>query len=297
MIGFLPVDKPPEWTSHDVVAKVRNLIGIKKVGHAGTLDPMATGLVVLGVGRATKLLRFIQDLPKVYETTVKFGIATDSLDADGEVVSDQPMPITRDDLDGVVDGFVGKIMQVPPMVSAIKVDGTRLHQLARQGIEVEREARPVIVYAIDLVEFHPSTQPEAVIRIRCGKGTYVRVLADDIARALGGRAHLTQLRRLANGDLNVNRHAVTLERVAEAGDRWPELLLAPADALAHLSAVACDDSLGRMVSNGTRIDSSGLGLASSQEGQLVSMLDETSRDLLAVYRIAGNLAIPEVVLS
>lgn len=297
MIGFLPVDKPPGWTSHDVVAKVRKLTGVKKVGHAGTLDPMATGLVVLGVGRATKLLRFMQDLPKLYEARIKFGIATDTLDADGEIISDHPMPVRRSELEDVLAEFVGTLMQVPPMVSAIKIDGVRLHQLARQGIEVVREPRPIDVYGIELVEFQPGAQAVAVIRVRCGKGTYVRVLADDVARALGGRAHLTALRRLANGDMTVDEHGVTLEALADAGDRWTDALIDPAAALGHLPAVTCGEPLRRSISNGRRVETAEPSIRSYEDGQLLRMVDGHSGDLLAVYRIAGSLAVPEVVLA
>jgi len=134
--AFVLVDKAGEWTSHDIVGKARGLFGMKKIGHAGTLDPMATGLVVLGLGRATRLLRFVQGQPKEYVATAMFGVATDSLDADGAILDRTAMDVTSEDVAGVVDRFVGDIMQVPPMVSAIKIDGKRLHALAREGIEV-----------------------------------------------------------------------------------------------------------------------------------------------------------------
>ena len=185
--GFLLVDKPSGWTSHDVVAKVRNLVGIKKVGHAGTLDPMATGLVVLGLGRATRLLRFVQAAPKEYVATAVFGVATDSLDADGAILERTEMDVALRDLEHVMGRFVGKIAQVPPMVSARKVGGKKLYELARKGIEVEREAREVEIYQLDLLELAPSPYPEVTFRTVCSTGTYVRTLADDMARALGGR--------------------------------------------------------------------------------------------------------------
>ncbi len=182
------MDKPGGWTSHDVVAKVRNLIGIRKIGHAGTLDPMATGLLVLGIGRATRLLRFVQVAPKVYEGRACLGVATDTLDADGATLTREPMPVDVDDVRQVMERFVGQAMQVPPMVSARKVSGKRLYELAREGIEVEREARPVTIHELDLVDFAPSDYPELWFRVKCSTGTYVRTLVDDIARALGGRA-------------------------------------------------------------------------------------------------------------
>ena len=297
MIGFLLVDKPSEWTSHDVVAKVRRLIGIKKVGHAGTLDPMATGLIVLGVGRATKLLRFVQDLPKVYVARIKFGVATDSLDADGKVVSDEPMPFTRADLESALPAFLGEIDQVPPMVSAIKVDGRRLYELAREGIEIERQARQVTIHAIEVLDFVAGPQPEAEIRVTCGKGTYIRVLADDIAERLGGRAHLSALRRHANGSLTVEGHGVSLDELADLGEGWSEALLAPADALVDLPPVSCDQATARLVSHGRRFVTGDLGLVDASDGVVYRILDDSSGDLLAVYRVAGDQLVPEVVLS
>jgi tRNA pseudouridine55 synthase len=208
--GFLLMDKPGGWTSHDVVARARRLVGERRLGHAGTLDPMATGLLVLGLGRATRLLRFVQHLPKVYRAVAVFGVATDTLDADGAVLSRQPMPVSEEEVRRGTARFVGSIAQVPPMVSARRVEGRRLYDLAREGKEVEREARLVEVQAFDLVDFAPSDYPEATFRIRCGSGTYVRSLADDLARSLGGRAHLTALRRTRIGSLRVEQ-ARTME--------------------------------------------------------------------------------------
>ena len=153
--GFILVDKPRGWTSHDVVAKVRGKVR-GKVGHAGTLDPMATGLLVLGLGGATRLLRFVQGADKEYLATALFGVATDSLDADGAILSRTPLPVTSEEVDDVMDRFRGSIMQVPPMVSARKVEGRRLYELAREGKVVEREARPVTIHRLELVDLAPS---------------------------------------------------------------------------------------------------------------------------------------------
>ena len=201
--GFVLVDKAGGWTSHDVVAKSRRIFGLRRIGHAGTLDPMATGLLVLGIGGATRLLRFITDLPKEYEATARFGVATDSLDADGEITAREPMNIDAGDVASAMVRFRGEISQTPPMVSAVKVDGRRLHELARQGRKVERPARTVRVYSLDLEEFSAGPFPDVRFRVVGGSGLYVRVLADDLARALGGRAHLTSLRRVASGRLRV----------------------------------------------------------------------------------------------
>jgi len=189
--GLLVVDKPSGPTSHDMVARVRRAAGVKRVGHAGTLDPLATGVVVIGIGRATRLLRYVSDSNKEYVARVRFGIATDSLDADGREISRQPMPVTKEQVSSALSGFRGSIEQTPPMVSAIQIGGRRLHELARAGEEVERQPRRVEVYSIDVLDFEEGEFPMATIHVECSKGTYVRVLADDIAMALGGRAHLS----------------------------------------------------------------------------------------------------------
>ena len=293
-IGFLLVDKAGGFTSHDVVAGVRSLLGGAKVGHAGTLDPMATGLLVLGVGRATRLLRFVQEADKRYMATARFGVATDTLDAEGAVLAREPMKVTASDLEAVLPRFVGPILQVPPMVSAIKVEGRRLYELAREGRTVEREARPVTVHDLRLIEFAPSDYPELSFEVRCSTGTYVRTLADDIARALGGRAHLSSLRRTAIGALDVG-NASTIERLAESLSTGllEDSMLSPASALADLPAIEVGEELAAAVSNGVAI--AGRRLGESDEGPL-RMVDGSGR-LLAVYRREGNRATPEVVLS
>jgi len=288
--GFLLIDKANGWTSHDVVAKARRITGIRKIGHAGTLDPMATGLVVLGIGRATKLLRFLQDLPKEYVAKALFGVATDSLDADGAEISRVAMPITRFDLDAVIPQFVGPIMQVPPMVSALKQGGRRLHELARQGVEVGRPPRPVVIHSMDLVDFVDGEHPEAVFRIRCGKGTYVRSLVDDMAQALGGRAHLTALRRIRNGSHSVEG-AVTVDELERAGDDWANHVLTPADALVDLPAIELTESEVAAVSNGVRLARPD----GTEEGAMYRML--SGGRLVAVYRVAPTELVSEVGLS
>jgi len=198
-MGFAVVDKDLEWTSHDVVAKARGVLGTRKVGHSGTLDPGATGVLVLGVGRATKLLRFVTAMPKTYVAEVQLGVETDSLDADGEVTATHDMSqITADDIAAELDRFRGPIEQIPPMVSAVKVDGKRLHQLAREGKVVERKPRPVTVHRLEVSDYDPTT---GVFRMEvdCSSGTYIRTLGADIGTALGGGASLKSLRRTAVG--------------------------------------------------------------------------------------------------
>ena len=213
--GFLVLDKPSGPTSHDLVADVRRATGIKKVGHAGTLDPMATGIVVVAINRCTRLIRFIQDQPKEYLATAVFGVATDSLDADGTETDRIELDVDADELRRVAaELFVGEIMQVPPMVSALKRDGKRLYELAREGVEIEREARPVTIYELEILGVGEGPHPEVDFRVVCGKGTYVRSLADDLARAFGGFAHLTALRRTTTGGA-VLADAITPDQLAD----------------------------------------------------------------------------------
>jgi tRNA pseudouridine55 synthase len=200
--GLCVVDKEPGWTSHDVVAKARGILGTRKVGHSGTLDPDATGVLLLGVGRATRLLRFLTALGKSYEGEVVLGVETTTLDAAGEVVARHDMAgVDLEQVRRAAAAFVGRIEQVPPMVSAIKVDGRRLHALAREGVEVERAARPVTVHRFEVA---PTDEPHVFrIDVDCSSGTYVRSLAADLGRSLGGGAHLRNLRRTAVGSFTL----------------------------------------------------------------------------------------------
>lgn len=288
--GFLVVDKPGGMTSHDVVAAVRRATGIRKVGHAGTLDPMATGVVVVAIGRVTRLMRYIQDLAKEYVATGMFGVATDSLDADGAVLEREPMEIDENDLLAVLPRFRGRIRQVPPMVSALKVGGERLYEIARRGETVEREAREVQIHELEMTDFVPGPYPEATFRVVCGKGTYVRSLVDDIARALGGRAHLTALRRTRSGSLGLDR-AVRLE---DLSDEYTRYLLTPAQALSDLDSITVDDATAAAVSHGVRFAKG--PLAEIATDRPTAVLD-TEGTLLAVYRHQGPAAKPEVVVA
>jgi tRNA pseudouridine55 synthase len=197
--GLAVVDKPAGVTSHDVVGMLRRRLHERRVGHAGTLDPDATGVLLVGVGNATRLLRFLTALGKTYTADVVFGTSTSTLDASGEVTGRFEMTeLTPDRVRAVVaEQLTGRIMQVPPMVSALKVDGKRLHELAREGVEIEREPRPVTIHRFDV---EPTADPLVYrIDVTCSSGTYVRTLADDLGRLLGGGAHLRDLRRTACG--------------------------------------------------------------------------------------------------
>jgi tRNA pseudouridine55 synthase len=199
--GAILIDKPSGPTSHDVVDAIRRKFGIKKVGHCGTLDPNATGLLIIVLGRGTKLSERLMGDDKVYEGTVKFGEATDSYDSDGEILATAPVPpLTLEQLNEAATAFVGDLMQIPPMVSAIKKDGVPLYKLARKGIEVEREPRLVHIYNFRFTGYR---EPLGQFRIACTKGTYVRSIAHELGQKLGCGAHLAALRRVTSGKFDV----------------------------------------------------------------------------------------------
>jgi tRNA pseudouridine55 synthase len=215
--GAILVDKPAGPTSHDVVDAIRRKFGIKKVGHCGTLDPNATGLLIIVLGRGTKLSERLMGDDKVYEGTIKFGEETDSYDSDGELTASLPVPLlTLEQLNEEAALFIGDQMQMPPMVSAIKKNGVPLYKLARKGIEVEREPRLVHIYNFRFTDY---TEPLGQFRVACTKGTYIRSMAHDLGQKLGCGAHLTTLRRGASGRFDV-KDALTLDAV---------LKLSPAD--------------------------------------------------------------------
>jgi tRNA pseudouridine55 synthase len=279
--GFVVVDKEAGWTSHDVVAKARGVLGTRKVGHSGTLDPSATGVLVLGVGRGTRLLRFITDLPKTYVAEAVLGVETDSLDADGEVTATHDMSgVTIDDVRRVATRFVGDIEQIPPMVSAIKIDGKRLHQLAREGKTVERKPRSVTVYELT-IEDVPDEPAVFRFTTRCSSGTYIRTIAADIGTALGGGAHVRLLRRTAIGSFT-EAVAAPLEQAA--------LMPLPAG-LADYESVVLDATTVARVRNGQRVGDDVLA------GDGPWVLLDSAGDLVAVHeRVEGGRIKPAVVI-
>ena len=283
--GLLVVDKPRGITSHDAVAKARQATGIRKIGHAGTLDPLATGVVVLALGRATRLIRYIQDQEKEYVALVQFGIATPTLDADGEETARVPMPFERQALIDALEAFRGEIDQIPPMVSALKHEGKRLYEIARSGDEVDRPPRQVAIHELELNDFFPDEFPRAELRVVCSKGTYVRSLADDIARSLGGRAHLLALRRTRVGVFGLDR-ALTLDDV----ESWRDHLRDPREAVATLREWRASDDEADAVRHGRRLPS-----PTGAEGPW-AIVDRDAH-LLAVYRQRGREAVAEVVLA
>ncbi len=268
--GLAVIDKEATWTSHDVVAKARGVLGTRKVGHAGTLDPDATGVLLLGVGRATRLLRFLTPLVKRYRAELVLGAETTTLDAAGEVTAVHDMAgVGPEEVAEAASGFVGDIMQVPPMVSAVRVGGRRLHELARRGIEVKREARPVTVHELAVVPVDADTGVYRM-EVSCSSGTYIRSLGADIATALGGGGHVRALRRLAIGSFTV----------AEAHPVDSPVLLSMVEALRDYPAVAVDEDLGRRVGTGQVLESGELG--GTGEGPW-PVVDSRGR-LLAVYQ-------------
>lgn len=208
--GILLIDKPRDHTSHDVVARLRGKLKMKRIGHAGTLDPMATGLLVILVGKATKVSQYLVSLDKEYEGTIELGKVTDTQDAEGEVMATKPVPVlTEDEVQVTIKSFLGDQYQLPPMYSAIKIAGQPLYKAARKGEEVVREPRFIRVMSWDLLRF---ASPQIDFRLRCTKGTYVRTLAHDLGAKIGCGAHLAALRRTATDKFTVSQ-ALTLDQI------------------------------------------------------------------------------------
>ncbi len=221
------LDKPKGWTSHDVVARVRRLTGVRRVGHAGTLDPLATGVLLVCLGRATRIVEYLMAGRKRYRAVVQLGVSTDSHDADGQVTDTSSVAVSRAEAEAALAHFRGAIEQIPPMVSALKRQGQPLYKLARRGITVERAARPVEIYQLTLSDWSP---PHFTLELSSSPGTYVRALARDLGQQLGCGAHLRALTRLSSGDFDLEQ-AVWMEQFAAAAarDEWQSLLL-PLDA-------------------------------------------------------------------
>lgn len=271
--GLLVVDKAAGWTSHDVVAKLRGVLGTRKVGHAGTLDPDATGVLLVGAGTVTRLLRFLAETGKAYEAEIVLGVETSTLDAAGEVTATHDMTgVTPEAVRAAAASLTGDILQVPPMVSAVKVGGRRLHELARAGVVVERDARPV---RVDRFDVEPVPEEPLVWRavVECSSGTYVRSLAADLGAALGGGAHLRRLRRTRVGSFGLDE-AVPIEAASVAR------LLGPAEALRDLDAVVVDGDLRVAVGHGKVLPGEALGVSGPGPWRVL----DGGGALLAVYQ-------------
>ena len=275
--GLLLLDKPAGITSHDVVDAVRRSLGTRKVGHAGTLDPLATGLLLVGVGRATRLLRFLSGLDKTYEGTARLGEETDTLDADGRVVRTSAVEVTREEVARAMAELTGESMQAPPAFSSVKVAGTTMHRAARRGEAIEAPPRPIRVDAFDLLAFDGR---DADLRVACSSGTYVRVLVAEAGRRLGCGAHLARLRRTRVGPFPVEE--------ARPPDAVGEPL--PLEtAVRHLPSVTLDLEEARAAANGRPLGPAGIAGPYGVYGP--------DTRLVAVYRDEGAKAVPDMVLA
>ena len=274
--GLLLVHKPTGMTSHDAVDRVRRVLGIKKVGHAGTLDPMASGLLIMGVGRGTRLLRFLSDLEKEYEGTGKLGVETDTLDAEGQVVRTAPVDVAEEDLRSAMKELTGEIEQKPPAYSAVQIGGERMYKAARRGEAIEAPARAVRVDSFELERF---AAPDCDFRVVCSSGTYVRSLVADVGTAVGSGAHLTRLVRTRIGRFDL-ADAISPDEVAEP--------LSLETAVAHLPRLELSEDEAIAARHGRPLgppDGPGFHAAVDPAGKLVG-----------IYRDCGTKACPEVVI-
>lgn len=281
MLGILLVDKPIGCTSHDVVNIIRRRFGLKRVGHAGTLDPLASGLLVIAVGPATRFLQYLPLEPKVYEADIEFGKETASYDREGEVILDKPVPADLETkICTALPSFLGLISQLPPMFSAVKVNGKPLYKYARTGKEVEREARNVHISRFDIASSGPTT---VSARIECSGGTYIRTLAHDLGQAVGCGAHLSGLRRTGVGRFHLDQ-AIPLEAAA------PENLIGLEKALLPMPMIELTPSQTHSVREGRQI-----GISDEIEGKLAALV-EPGYGVFSVARVHGNLLQPECVI-
>jgi len=289
MDGVLNINKPANMTSHDVVAQLRRLLNEKKVGHTGTLDPDATGVLPLCFGKATKIIQFLHDNEKEYEGTITLGIATDTLDASGEIleISDSTH-VKLDEVKSLFKSFVGEMDQIPPMVSAIKVQGKRLYKMARQGITVNREPRKIHIYELELIDFYKEKEPRVDpsqlftridFRVRCSRGTYVRALASDIGKTLGCDGHLSRLTRTKSGIFEL-KDSIKLEEVQTAPQDAIQSMRSIDDVLSFLPGIVITSPAERRFLNGVPVNRSEV---ESYEGEF--QVD----DLIRVHDEAGVL--------
>lgn len=295
MDGFLSIDKPAGWTSHDVVGFIRKTFRTKRVGHAGTLDPDATGVLLVAVGSATRLLPYVQTEPKIYEAVAAFGIATTTEDASGvETARESAVNLTAADVDAVLPRFIGDIEQIPPMVSAVHHNGQRLYDLARKGITVERAARSVRIYSITQGRFTAGDVASCAMSISCGTGTYIRTLCVDIGAAVGLPAHMATLRRVQVGP-HLAEGCVAPEQATEAH------LRPMADLLPEWPRISCDEAALKALSFGRELGSEYLDASTCEvvvdndpaphalgigpSGEIVALLKATSRGTWQPIRV------------
>ncbi|MDH7485027.1 MAG: tRNA pseudouridine(55) synthase TruB [Anaerolineae bacterium] len=279
--GILNIDKPQGWTSHDVVARVRRLTGQRRVGHAGTLDPLATGVLLICLGQATRVAEYLMGGQKRYRATLRLGISTDTYDADGQVTRDVgPVDVSLEDVEAALSTFVGEIEQVPPLYSALKRDGQPLYRLARRGQAMEPQPRRVTIETVEIVHW---ASPELTLEIVCSPGTYVRSLAHDLGKRLGCGAHVTALRRLASGRFTA-AEAISLDVLAEAAacGQWTSLLHPLEAALLDFEAVEVDAVEAQRLLHGQSIPcpkppTTALGRAYDPAGHLIAIVAHDAR--------------------
>jgi tRNA pseudouridine55 synthase len=276
MNGIFNINKPAGMTSHDVVATIRRVSQAPRVGHAGTLDPLATGVLLICMGQATRISEYLSDHDKKYRARIRLGIETDTYDAAGKVIAEKPVPVTRDQVETALQSFVGKLLQTPPAYSAIKQDGVPLYKLARQGVKVETAPRQVEIYFIALLDFSP---PEMEIEVHCSKGTYIRSLAHDLGEKLGCGGHITALTRTAIGHFTLE-DSVGFETLREALTQgYAGQFLHPLDeALLDFEAVVVEPDVAKRLQQGNAWANAGhystpLLRAYSRTGQLIGLLE------------------------
>ncbi len=291
MDGVLNINKPSGISSHDAVQQVRRLLGQKRIGHTGTLDPLATGVLVLCIGKATRIARFLEAGEKEYEATLRLGVTTDTLDREGRVLDTRTYePPEKSDVVRVLNGFIGTIMQRPPAYSAIKVGGVPSYKLARAGKDEPHKPRPVTIYGIDLAAYD---DPVISIRVRCSKGVYIRVLCADIGEALGPGAHLTSLVRTRSGCFSID-DAFTLDQLALLPESMDRAIVSIDKALDAIPAVSLNEKDAGRIVHGNRIVNAEGRIWT--EGMLVRTHDQTGR-LIALSRTRGGELTPEIVFS
>lgn len=289
MNGILIVNKPTGMTSHDVVNAVRRLAQTRRVGHTGTLDPLATGVLVLLIGPATRLAQYISGDNKRYRATLRLGEATTTYDAEGEVVERHPMTATRADVEAALTQFMGDIEQIPPMYSAVKVGGEKLYKLARQGKEIDRKPRAITIHQLSVLDWSP---PDVTIEVACSAGTYIRSLAHDLGQVLGCGAHLVALTRTAAGGFALAQ-SHTLEALRELAEieRFAEALLPPEVALAGAPAVQLTPDQEQAVGYGQTFP------LDAPDGEMVLALDSAGQFFAILIPVESGIWRPKLVFS
>jgi tRNA pseudouridine55 synthase len=299
--GILIIDKPEGITSHDVVARCRRILKTKKIGHTGTLDPFATGVVVVLVGKATRLAQFLDKDAKEYEAVVRFGFETDTGDRTGTPksgITNYKLQITNAEIETVLRGFRGEIMQMPPMYSAKKIEGKKLYELARKGIEIERKPVKINIYELELIDSEtedrkPKSEEYRTIRVSCSAGTYIRVLAEDIGRKLETAAHLAELRRIRAGKFTIE-NALTLEELEKiaAENNLEKHLISMNEAISHLAEIKITAEEIAKIKNGMKLRKE----LNQMDGDFLRLSDGANLLAIGFYNASEKFVQPKLVL-